>query len=177
MIRAGKAAGGLASAVVAIAVFSTSHEVRAAPVREGDAETGKIIAWGDVPPPTYVMDHIEEMEKVPFDGMVLGLPPDAGARNFSWKVWGPKVLRVEDYSRSIEALKATRFKRFTDNFLTLNVVAPEYVDWFDDEFKSVVANARLLAHIGKTCGMKGIVLDVEQYPQFAGTPFMYQDGR
>ena len=113
------------------------------------------------------------MERLPFDGLGLdlnsnsGLPDTSG--HLSWKVWGAKALRRDDYAEAIEALKGTGFERFTDNFLRFNVT-PGQVDWYDPEFSAVLANARLAAQIAKECGLKGLLLDVEHY---GGKPFYY----
>lgn len=133
----------------------------------------KIIEWGwDSPSCVWVKDHITEMEKLPFDGVVLELhangkhdPTTRPHRQaaFPSRGWGSRVIDPADFSESIAALKATKFSRFTDNFLRFNT-NPGNVDYFDDEgFKGVVANFRLLARIAKEAGMKGIMLDTEAY--------------
>ena len=137
-------------------------------------ESRKIIEWGwGTPETTYVRAHIREMERLPFDGLGLDLkvnggPPDTSGR-FSWKVWGTKALSRDDYAEAIEALRATRFERFTDNFLRFNVT-PGHIDWYDQGFSSVQANARLAARIAKECRLKGLLFDVEHY---TGKPFFY----
>jgi hypothetical protein len=140
----------------------------------GNSHDVKIIEWGwNTPLPEYVKEHIQDMEKLPFDGLVLDLKVNQGpagtAGLFSWNVWGAEVLQLENYSASYGALKGIRFGRFTDNFLRFNVV-PGNIDWFDTKFTSVIANAVLAARIAKTCKLKGILLDVEQYQ---GTPYNY----
>ena len=143
-------------------------------VTRGSETTLKIIEWGwGTPEPVYIRDHVREMEQLPFDGLGLdlpadGKPPDTGSK-FSWRVWGKKSLRAEDYSQAVEALKATRFERFTDNFLRFNVT-PGDVDWTGEAFSHVLANARLAARIAKDCGLKGLLFDVEHYN---GHPFSY----
>ena len=138
----------------------------------------KIIEWGwGTPNPVYVRDHVRDMEKLPFDGLVLdltanGQPSDTG-HQFSWKVWDARTLSAEDYSEHILALKATRFERFTDNFLRFNVT-PGEIDWYDQEFNSVLANARLAARIAKESRLKGLLVDVEHY---GGKPFNYGSQR
>lgn len=139
-----------------------------------DVKTGKVIEWGwGTPSPLYIREHVAEMEKLPFDGLGLDLPANAGPADtsgrFSWRVWGAERLRAADYSECIEALKETRFRRFTDNFLRFNVV-PGRIDWFDEEFAGVVANAGLAARMARECRLKGILFDVEHYQ---GRPFHY----
>ncbi len=139
----------------------------------------KIIEWGwGTPFPTYVKENIREMEKIPFDGIVLDLKingqdrpatsNDTGNR-FSWNVWGVNAIDAEKYSQSINALNETDFERFTDNFLRFNVT-PGDVDWYDESFQSVIDNARLAARITRESGLKGILLDTEEY---YGKPFRY----
>jgi hypothetical protein len=140
----------------------------------GNYHDCKILEWGwNTPLPEYVKEHIDEMENLPFDGLILDLKTNPGTVEtsglFSWKVWKSTTLRLDDYSRSYEALKGIKFHRFTDNFLRFNVV-PGDIDWFDNKFTAVIANAALAAQIAKTCKLKGILLDVEQYQ---GTPFSY----
>src|SRR5947209_2099137 len=103
---------------------SFAQDVAAPPDHPADA---KIIEWGwGTPSPMYVRDHIEEMEKIPFDGLVLTIyangkhdPSQRPARQaaFSHKIFAAERLAREDYTESIGALKNTAFKRFTDNFL------------------------------------------------------------
>jgi len=131
----------------------------------------KLIEWGwDTPSPNYVRDHINEMEKSPFDGIVLTLTangkhdlsqrPDRQAC-FPTREFGAKVLKRDDYSESIDALRAIKFKRFTDNCLRMNVT-PGDADWFADELPAV-ANVRLLASVASQCKLKGILFDTEAY--------------
>lgn len=140
----------------------------------GNTGGPKIIEWGwGTPPPTYVREHIRDMEKLPFDGLVLDLKGNLGtsaASDYvSWNVWTSKTVALDNYSESYQALKDTEFNRFTDNFLRFNVT-PGDVDWFDKEFSNVIANAVQIARVAKTCKLKGILLDVEQYK---GKPFDY----
>jgi hypothetical protein len=123
----------------------------------------KLIQWGgNTPPLTYIRDHVREMEKTPFDGMILNPSSNDGSKLICWNVWVPTPLKLEDYSKDIEALKATKFKKFTDNLLLIDST-PGRIDWFDDSFKFVVSNAGLMARTAKQCRMKGIMFDVEQY--------------
>jgi len=133
----------------------------------GAAETRKVIEWGwGTPEATYIRDHVKEMERLPFDGLGLDLRADGGPPNtsghFSWNVWGAKALRKDDYAEAIGALCGTQFERFTDNFLRFNVT-PGNLDWYDQDFTSVLANARLAARVAKECRLKGLLFDVEHY--------------
>src|SRR5205823_5182706 len=119
----------------------------------------------------YVRDHIADMEKVPFDGIVMTLygngkhnpstRPDRQA-SYPSRGWAATAIDRADFAESVAALKETKFHRFTDNFLRFNTV-PGDVDWFDPNFAAVVANFRLLAQIAHDTGMKGIMFDTEAY--------------
>lgn len=134
----------------------------------------KLLEWGwNTPPPDFVKEHIREMEKVPFDGLVLDLTTrvvkNGFSRSFGWNCCSSEPIELRDYSDSVTALRDTEFRRFTDNFLRFNVT-PGNVDWFDKSFSSVLANASLAAKIAKSCNLKGILFDVEHYE---GNPFNF----
>jgi hypothetical protein len=135
-------------------------------------QQAKIIEWGWHTPPTpYVREHIREMEKMPFDGVVLTLTAN-GMHDLSKQVarqhtfpacdFGADPLDPGEYSESIDALSRTQFKKFTDNFLRMNV-SPGDRDWFDESHFGAAANAAMLAKVVKQCHLKGIVLDTEAY--------------
>jgi hypothetical protein len=56
---------------------------------------------------------------------------------------------------------ATKFGRFRENFLRVNVT-PGDLDWFDDH-SAVMANLELAASLAKAGGCPGILLDTEPY--------------
>ena len=171
----------LLSAILVFGLSTTAHSAELAP-------HGKIIEWGwDCPPTVYLPDHIAEMEKLLFDGIVVELyanghqnPTTRPDRQVSFcsRCWGKRPIDRAEFSDAIDALKATKFHRFTDNFLRFNT-NPGDVDYFDDDaYKGVVANFRLLAKICKECGMKGIMLDSEAYGndvfRYSGQPQVKQ---
>ncbi|WP_199248598.1 hypothetical protein [[Phormidium] sp. ETS-05] len=131
---------------------------------------GKIIemGWG-TPTPIYIRDHIQEMQQIPLDGIVIGFADNENRNIFGNSLWGAKTVNIDDYSQSVEAIKNTQFGRFTENFLRFNVM-PGEIDWHDENFKSVIKNARLAAQVAKSGGLKGVLLDVEHYQ---GKPFCY----
>src|SRR5439155_14645861 len=90
------------------------------PNRIADA---KIIEIGwDSRFPVYVQQHAAEMEKLPFDGIVLNLTsnglhdlskrPDR-QHAFAGRAFGAKALIPSEYAESAEALRQTKFTRFT----------------------------------------------------------------
>ena len=129
----------------------------------------KLIEYGwDVPDTAFMRAHIEEMEKVPFDGVVFKMYPPAGSKNmreFGWRVFSKERFDFKDMEQSLADIKATKFKRFTDNFVQL-VAYPGQIDWFDPEWSSVAYNSGMLAKFAKVSGCKGVMFDPETY----GTP-------
>ena len=129
----------------------------------------KLIEYGwDRPGTAYVREHITEMEKAPFDGVVICV---AHKTVSSKKIGGPflgheiftrKKLQPAEYEHAIIDLKATKFQRFTDNFIQL-LALPGDIDWFDPEWGSVAHNAAAFARIAKLGGCKGIMFDPEIY--------------
>lgn len=123
--------------------------------------------WGS-PDTAYYRAHLAEMEKIPFDGIVLSAmklkgnePPD----NMGWGAFGSGArFTARDCQHAIDDLKAARSKRFTDNFI--QVVSSGDVDWFEPGWSQIATNVALLARIAKEGGCKGIMLDAEQYTQF-----------
>src|SRR5205823_14649749 len=111
------------------------------------------------------------MEKLPFDGIVLNLTfnglhdlskrPDR-QHAFAGRAFGAKALIRSEYTESSEALRQTKFTRFTDNFLRFNVTPGDW-DWFEVNFDNITGNARFLAQLARETHCKGIFLDTEAY--------------
>ena len=138
----------------------------------------KLIEWGfDQPTTTRLRNDIVNMEKSPFDGVVLaayGLDAEKKQVNLAWDAFGAKPYSKEQFTTAVEDLKATHFKKFTDNFLRVNVT-PGDVDWFDDAGWSVICSHGAVA--GWICSqgrLKGIMFDTEQYNK-KGRLFYYQE--
>lgn len=131
----------------------------------GLAVTKKLIEFGwDEPDPAFMRQHIAQMEKTPFDGVVYHLSykkQDGATSNFAWDVWGRQFITREQLEPGIADLKATPFRRFRHNFLRFNTT-PADMDWFDD-YSAVIHNARLAAWAAREGGSVGVWLDPEQY--------------
>ena len=142
-----------------------------------DRPRKKVIAWGGIDwySPAKVRDNIREIEKLPFDGMILQgfassrLDKSGKPVMFDWECFGNQRFQREELAKTIETLKQIDFHQFTDNFLRYNVT-PGDVDWFDD-FENILHNARMWAAVTKDVGAKGWMFDVEDYK---GTVFNYQ---
>jgi hypothetical protein len=119
--------------------------------------------WGE-PDPSFMRRHITQMEEMPFDGVVFHVNYDApGGKpgNFLWEAWGRRAFDDAEMTTALRDLAATRFRRFTANFLRFNVT-PGDVDWGDD-FSAVLANARLAARVAREGRAAGVLFDAEQY--------------
>jgi hypothetical protein len=104
------------------------------------------------------------MEKTPFDGCVFHVTltgTNGEAIKFTSNAWGRRAFSLAEFASVIDTLQATRFVKFTDNFLRVNVT-PGDVDWFDD-FSPIIANATIAATIANRGRCKGILFDVEPY--------------
>jgi len=130
-----------------------------------EAPPKKLIEFGwDEPSTTFMRQHRVEMEAMPFDGCVFHVDykkTDGSAGQFIWELWGTRRFTYGELMPTIGDLQATRFERFTDNFLRVNVV-PGAVDWFDD-YAAILDNVRLAARAAREGGAVGILLDTEQY--------------
>jgi hypothetical protein len=119
--------------------------------------------WGE-PDTAFMRQHIAQMERSPFDGVVFHInsnSPGGPAVSFPWEAWGTRAFTDAEIQPALADLRATPFQRFTDNFLRFNT-APGDVDWFDD-FSAVLNNARLAADVARHGKARGILFDVEQY--------------
>lgn len=136
---------------------------------EQKAAQKKLIEFGwDEPDTGFLREHIAEMEKTPFDGCVFHATyPDAHGtpKLFMWEVWSKRAFTEAELKPAADDLKATRFRRFTHNFLRINTTPGDgYVDWFDD-FSAILNNVRLAAWVACEGKCKGILFDTEAYYQ------------
>jgi hypothetical protein len=124
-----------------------------------------LIEFGwDEPTTGFMKGHVGEMEKMPFDGTVFHLEAanaDGSVGNFMNEFWGRRAFTDQELKGAEENLRGTRFEKFRENFLRVNVV-PGDLDWFDD-FSAVVNNARQAGRIASAAGAAGILFDIEQY--------------
>ena len=164
----------------------------------------KIIAFapGRVDP-AYLREHVAEIEELPIDGLIISVRPDnwmgrMDKRNAMW--FGGARYTREDYTQAIADLKATKCKRFTDNFMDLPITVnkdpfiagtgklmpapPSYrfanVDWFDKDWAQVAQNGAVAAYVAREGGLKGLLIDVEEYADGGGLwkcPFLYETYR
>jgi len=129
----------------------------------------KIIKTGqDMPDAQYLHDHIREIENVPIDGTGIDLRAvvDGEMKRLNFRWWGTEPITEEMLAASAELIRATEFRTLTDNFLWMSSqskVTPA-PNWLDDEgFAVIQANLVEAAKFCRACGLKGIMLDTEQY--------------
>ncbi len=128
----------------------------------------KLIETGwDQPDTERLMQNLAEMEKRPFDGVVVGAVGqiDEKRRCNLRTAFANEKWQRDWFQPCLAHLKACKFKRFTDNFLTLGA-NPGNVDWFDDAgWANIVEHWRIAAWLAKQGGLKGLLFDPEPYTQ------------
>lgn len=128
----------------------------------------KLIATGwDHADTKRLLENLTEMEKRPFDGVVIvvvGKNDQGKAVPMVRAHQGDKWQRPW-FQQPIQDLKACKFRQFTDNFLSFGA-NPGSVDWFDDEgWRNIVEHWRIAAWVAKQSGVKGLLFDPEPYSQ------------
>lgn len=127
-----------------------------------------LIKWGwDEPDQAFLRTHVAAMERKPFDGVVLrltvpGVPPHLS--NFSWHIADHRY-RWDDLRPAVDELKAVPFRRFTHNFLRINLNPTDRpFDLLDDEaWDTLFSNLKLAARIVSEGGLRGFMIDPEAY--------------
>jgi hypothetical protein len=150
--------------LVLVAIALIQAPVAEVPASAGRTPSGKkVIEWGwDEPDTRFMRENIARMEQLPFDGLVFHVNSSKGG-NLAWEAWSKRRFVLEEFKQAVEELRATRFRRFTDRFLRVNVT-PGTVDWYDDaEWATVLNNFGLAAQIARQRDCKGFMFDVEQY--------------
>lgn len=119
----------------------------------------KLIQYGhDAPDPAFVREHVRDMEKRPFDGVVIRMPKHQFM--FDSTPWKEEDLRPDR-----EALAATKWQRFTDNFLFINGTNEhQRMNWFNDpQWDTIVANMKLFSRLVRDGRLAGVCFDPEPY--------------
>ena len=119
--------------------------------------TKKLIEYGwDVPDPAFVAKNITEMEKRPFDGLLMRVAGKGRGSIFSGGKWNPK-----DYQADMEALASIKWGKFKHNFLIMYAASEQ--DWFSDkDWANVLGNVAIMARCAKAGGCY-LAFDAEPY--------------
>ena len=125
----------------------------------------QLIEFGwDEPGTRFMRDHIAQLQASPFDGCVFHVDYTTAAGDsdsFTWAFWGHRRYEERQLDAARADLKATKFGRFRENFLRVNVT-PADLDWFEDH-GAVMNNLELAARLAKQGGCRGVLFDIEQY--------------
>ena len=160
-------------------------------VHGAEPVAGKVIRFGwDMPDPLFVSQHVRQMEATGLDGVVIDFTrraaDSAGGEKDEpmrgrWVSSSP--VKIEEIQHNIDALKATRFRRFTDNFLCMYAnsgAGPEqFFIWDPDKypdldrskwpgdpygpFNTFKTNMLLAARVCRDLGFAGFFIDQEAY--------------
>lgn len=129
------------------------------------ATTKKVIqaGWG-TPLPSDVAQSITQMERQPFDGLVMKLRDEVDI--FSHDRWTDEELEKENL-----ALQQISSARLTDNFLLMR--STSHMDWFsDDDWAVITDNVATLARAAHQGRCIGLVFDTEPY---GASPWRYAE--
>lgn len=137
-------------------------------VAQPKQKLNKFIHYGwDAPNPSFLNKNIQQMEKRPFDGVIIRLK--AGKKVFLHKPYNSK-----DFTQDIESLKTTKFSKFTDNFLVMWATTDKGWDWFSEsDWKASEYNLRLFAKTAHNGRLVGIAFDPETYEPYGANPWLY----
>jgi len=150
--------------VLLLVCFAGCAASAARPTMSATTSGKKLIEYGwDCPGPEDVQAHVREMEKRPFDGIVIRptepVVPGKRAGSIGRRVFSKKRFEVAEYQHNIDVLKAVKFEKFTDNFIQL--VSGD-LDFYDD-WGACLFNAGVLAKIARQTECVGLMFDPEQY--------------
>lgn len=118
----------------------------------------KIVEYGwDVPYPDFVRDNIGQMEKRPFEGIIFR------TKGFD-HVFDTRPWKKEELQPQLDTLSQIKWKKFTDNFLTLYAASKWNMDWFNDEqWDVIVENMKLFSLAVRSGKCVGFCFDPEPY--------------
>jgi hypothetical protein len=103
----------------------------------------------------WIVDHIDDIESLPFDGMTVNIPP-------GWYLMSGDRWAYDDYFDFWLAPLRGLFHRFRYNFLEIHIDDPG--DVFDDAaWQTVVANWADYARAAHDAGFTGFFYDNEEY--------------
>ena len=126
--------------------------------------------------PSYLRQHVADMETLPLDGLNISVYPDDWGPTRSGQeglFFGGRPFARDDFRKALRDLQNTRFKRFTDNFIQVETCArgsavtgntdEGNLDWFDPQWSVIARNGAVAARLARDAGFKGLFLDVEHY--------------
>ena len=120
--------------------------------------TTKFLHWGAGQPAgeaelRWLVEHLSDVEATPFDGMVL----DLGVATSLFTV----DLTEASFSASADLIRTAPFHSFTDNFQKLDLAPLDLSD--DAAWDRMAQNLTLIARVVRDAGLRGFMLDTQQY--------------
>jgi hypothetical protein len=142
---------GVLISVVSCVLFSAAVIAQERPEK-------KIVEYGwDVPYPDFVAYHIREMEKRPFNGIIFR------TKGFD-HVFDVRPWKRSELQPQLDTLAKIKWRKFTDNFLTLYAANKQNMDWFNDEhWKVIEQNMKLFSLTVRSGNCVGVCFDPEPY--------------
>lgn len=124
----------------------------------------KLIEYGQGFPDTkFYKEHVRKMEKVGFDGFVIRVAGPGDEWSLGYKVFTRTRIDPTAVEGPIADLKTVHSDVLTDNFVQVAGAVPADVDWFDPDWSAACHNAALMARVAKQGGLKGLMIDPEEY--------------
>ena len=125
----------------------------------GQEEPKKLIEFGlGRPSPAYAVEHVREMEKNPFDGVLMHV----GSCN---QIFETKESDEQAFAAEMAAMGKIEWDKFTDNFVVM--YAASAMDWFSEEDWGpdgwVLRNVGMCGRAAREGGCKGVCFDFEPY--------------
>ncbi len=123
----------------------------------------KLIEYGwDCPDTAYYREHLKDIERSGFDGVVIRIRRPGVEGSLSRRIFSSVPVDAEACEMAIKDLQVSPSPILTENMIQC-VTQPGDVDWFDPAWETVSRNAALLAKIAKQGGCRGIMMDPEEY--------------
>ena len=143
----------------------------------------KFIAYGwdvQAATPEDVLANVAEWDKTPMDGCAISIRiPDGKGGEFSYKtlmndpVWSWKEL--ERYEPILREL--SKHRSMKESMLSAFRAPTKRIDWEDDAgWGNVASNMAMMARLAKRGGMRGLLVDPEDYPRSRQFYLLPKDG-
>ena len=125
-----------------------------------DRHQQRLIQWGhDTPRMQEIPQYAEQINNLPFDGLVLDIATLDDGRGLSWMLFREPI--DESLLNDIrEQFADYDWGRLTDNFLRVNIFNPS-LTW--DDWDIGRANLSKMTKLAQDLGFQGIMFDTEQY--------------
>lgn len=137
-------------------------------VSQAQISQKKIIEFGwDYPTVKYLLKHINQMGKKPFDGVVF---------SFDFKVYDAfDTLHYPDSVFQFEQLRKLKWGALSDNFIFVRGESPNGAEWLsDNSWNNISANLKNISKSVQLSRAKGILFDPEYYiPDSTKNPWKY----